>query len=184
VTLRKPRRNGATHLVLDPIHFLARIAAIIPPPRFPLVRFAGVFAPHSSWRALVVPKAPGARAVGAPSKAAPSNALKAKAKKEPGDASAILAPAPRDASEDAMPGGPRTSLGTGVAKPVGARIDWASLIRRVYLDDVLACPCGGRRRILADIQEPDVIVAILDHLGLPTEPPPLARARSPGSRAA
>jgi hypothetical protein len=44
------------------------------------------------------------------------------------------------------PHGPRTSLGGGVVQPVGARIDWASLLRRVYLEDVLACPCGGRRR--------------------------------------
>jgi hypothetical protein len=28
--LRKPRRNGATHLVLLPVHFLARIAALVP----------------------------------------------------------------------------------------------------------------------------------------------------------
>jgi hypothetical protein len=48
-----------------------------------------------------------------------------------------------------------------------------------YLEDVLACPCGGRRRIIADITEPDVIVAILGHLGVPTEPPPIARARGP-----
>jgi len=46
--------------------------------------------------------------------------------------------------------------------------------------DVLACPCGGRRAIVADISEREVVVAILAHLGLPTEAPPLARARSPG----
>ena len=33
--LRKPRKNGATHLVMTPVQCLARIAAIIPPPRFP-----------------------------------------------------------------------------------------------------------------------------------------------------
>ncbi len=33
--LRKPRRNGATHLVMMPMQFLARLAALIPPPRFP-----------------------------------------------------------------------------------------------------------------------------------------------------
>lgn len=54
--LRKARRTGATHLVLAPVHFLARIAAIVPPPRFPLVRFAGVLAPGSRWRARVVPR--------------------------------------------------------------------------------------------------------------------------------
>ncbi|XYI02125.1 transposase [Sorangium sp. So ce1128] len=31
--LRRPRRNGATHLVLEPIAFMARLAALIPPPR-------------------------------------------------------------------------------------------------------------------------------------------------------
>jgi hypothetical protein len=35
-------------------------------------------------------------------------------------------------------------------------------------------------RNVADITERDVVVAILSHLNLPTEAPPLARARSPG----
>ena len=52
--LKKPRRNGATHLVMTPVQFLARIAILIPPPRYPLQRFAGVLAPHSSWRRAVV----------------------------------------------------------------------------------------------------------------------------------
>jgi hypothetical protein len=33
---------------------------------------------------------------------------------------------------------------------------------------------------VADISDREVVVAILAHLGLPTEAPPLARARSPG----
>jgi hypothetical protein len=52
------------------------------------------------------------------------------------------------------------------------------------LEDVLACACGGRRSIVADITERDVVVAILAHLGLPAEAPPIARARSPGWGAA
>ena len=59
--LRKPRRNGATHLVMTPVQLLARISALIPPPRFPLLRLSGVFAPRSSWRAAVVPKTPATR---------------------------------------------------------------------------------------------------------------------------
>jgi hypothetical protein len=43
----------------------------------------------------------------------------------------------------------------------------------------LACPCGGRRAIVADISEGEVIEALVAHLKLPTEAPPLARARSP-----
>jgi hypothetical protein len=73
----------------------------------------------------------------------------------------------------------RTGLGSGVVAAQGARIDWASLLKRVFLEDVLACPCGGRRRILADVEQPAAIVAILRHLRLPTEAPPIARARDP-----
>jgi hypothetical protein len=38
---------------------MARLAAIIPPPRFPLVRFHGVLGPRSSWRKDIVPRPPG-----------------------------------------------------------------------------------------------------------------------------
>jgi hypothetical protein len=49
-------------------------------------------------------------------------------------------------------------------KPAGGRVDWASLPRRICLEDVLACPSGGRRRSLADIgqrAQRDAIVAML-----------------------
>jgi len=60
----------------------------------------------------------------------------------------------------------------------GRALPWAELIRRVFAVDVLECPrCGGRMRILAAIQTPEAIRAILDHLGLPSRAPPLAPAR-------
>jgi hypothetical protein len=40
--------RSATHRVMRPVDFLARIAAIIPPPRHPLLRYSGAFGPHSS----------------------------------------------------------------------------------------------------------------------------------------
>ncbi|WP_437555403.1 transposase [Sorangium sp. So ce367] len=55
--LKTPRR-GRTHRVMSPIKFMARLAALIPPPKIPLVRHHGVFAPRSSWRSLVTPKPP------------------------------------------------------------------------------------------------------------------------------
>lgn len=48
--------------------------------------------------------------------------------------------------------------------PSPPRLDWAGLLRRVFELDVLACPCGGRRRVLAVITSPDVARKIL---GLP-----------------
>ena len=69
--------------------------------------------------------------------------------------------------------------------PCYARIDWATLLRRIYTDDdVLSCPCGGRRYVIAEINEREAIVAILKHLGLDPEPPPIASARDPTDDAA
>jgi hypothetical protein len=48
---------------------------------------------------------------------------------------------------------------------------------RVFREDVLTCPCGGRRVVLAYLTEPGPVKAILDHLGLPSTGPPLAPAR-------
>src|SRR3954470_4547376 len=55
--LKTPRR-GSTHRVMTPVELLARLAILVPPPYFPLVRYHGVFAARSSWRALVTLKAP------------------------------------------------------------------------------------------------------------------------------
>ena len=66
------------------------------------------------------------------------------------------------------------------------RLSWAELMRRVFAVDVLECPgCGGRRKLIAVITEPEVIVAFLSCLGLPTRAPPLGppRALDPGDLA-
>jgi hypothetical protein len=51
--LKTPWRDGTTHVVLDPLDFIARLAALVPPPRRHLTRYHGVLAPHSSLRALI-----------------------------------------------------------------------------------------------------------------------------------
>jgi hypothetical protein len=50
---------------------------------------------------------------------------------------------------------------------------------RSFEVEVLKCPrCGERMRILAAINPPDAIRKILDCLGLPSRPPPIALATS------
>jgi hypothetical protein len=49
---------------------------------------------------------------------------------------------------------------------------------RYHREDVLACPCGGRRVVTAFITEKKVIEQILGHLGIPATGPPIAPARS------
>lgn len=49
----------------------------------------------------------------------------------------------------------------------------------VFAIDVLACPCGGQRQVLAFITEVPVAREILDHLPLPATPLPWASAQAP-----
>ena len=57
--------------------------------------------------------------------------------------------------------------------PAPARMSWACLLKRVFDIDIEHCPnCGGRLKIIAAIEDPQVIVKILTHLDLPTRAPP------------
>jgi len=51
--LKTPYKNGTTHVLFEPLDFIARLAALVPKPRFHLTRFHGVFAPNSKHRATV-----------------------------------------------------------------------------------------------------------------------------------
>ena len=53
--MKRPSPTGQTHLVLAPVAFLRRVAALVPPPRANLVRYFGVFAPNARVRPRVVP---------------------------------------------------------------------------------------------------------------------------------
>lgn len=59
--LKTPYRDGTTHVIFEPLDFIARLAALVPKPRVNLTRFHGVFAPNSRHRAagglLLVPVA-------------------------------------------------------------------------------------------------------------------------------
>ena len=48
--LKTPYKNGTTHVVFEPLDFIARLAALVPKPRVHLTRFHGVFAPNSKFR--------------------------------------------------------------------------------------------------------------------------------------
>jgi len=62
------------------------------------------------------------------------------------------------------------------------RLDWSQLLWRSFTTDVLTCTtCGARRKVLALVQDPSSIQAILQHLGLAphTGAPPATRPRPP-----
>jgi hypothetical protein len=53
--LKTPYRDGTTHVIFEPLDFIARLAALVPKPRVNLTRVHGVFAPNSRDRAAVTP---------------------------------------------------------------------------------------------------------------------------------
>lgn len=119
--LKTPYRDGTTHIVLEPLDFIARLAALVPPPRVHLTRFHGVFAAHAGLRAAVTPAGRGSGARQRP--AAPEQ------------------PAPAD-----------------------VRMNWARRLKRVFGIEIEQCArCGGRLKVIASIEEPELIERILAH---------------------
>lgn len=122
--LKNAYRDGTTHIVLEPLDLMARLAALVPPPRMHLTRFHGVFAPHSKLRAAVTPAH---RGVGS-----------------------------KEQTEQAT------------AQPVVPRhvaITWAQRLKRVFGIQINQCArCGGKLKVIASIEEPEVIAKILAHL--------------------
>jgi hypothetical protein len=185
---------GRTHLVLTPTELLARLSLLVAPPRYPLVRYGGLFAPAHGLRKAIVARAPGppreegccwARGGGALDEAEAGKAARvAKAERTPspervdvGLARALLAVGAEVAETATAVGTKRgEQLGAATPKPW---LDWATLLRRTYDLDVLTCPRGGRLRSIALVTEREAIVPLLESLGLPTTPPVRARARSP-----
>ena len=127
--LKTPWRNGTTHVEWDAVDFIAKLAALVPPPRAHLTRFHGVFAPNANLRAQLTPSGRG--------------------KRPAGDA------APVDVSAHDAPRSPEEKR---------RAMSWAQRLKRVFSIDVTACVhCGGTVRIVASIEEPTAIRAILAH---------------------
>jgi 23S rRNA U2552 (ribose-2'-O)-methylase RlmE/FtsJ len=62
-------------------------------------------------------------------------------------------------------------------KPKAYSMTWAQRLKRVFAIDIEKCEkCGGPVRIIASIEDPDVIQKILSHLGLDPPGDPLIRS--------
>ena len=58
---KTPWKNGTTHMEFKPVEFIAKLAALVPPPRVHLTRFHRVFAPKANLRAHLTPSGRGKR---------------------------------------------------------------------------------------------------------------------------
>jgi hypothetical protein len=166
----KNPRKGSTHRILTPIELLARIAALIPPPRHPFLRYHGVLAPASKWRKDIVPRVVEAARPDAQAGASPAchaeHGGHAHAAMPAGPAAPTQAPAPapgsaRAAKPDAhSPLWQRPSTSDAAAErdlraiteahlrrldggrllATAPRLDWATLLKRTFQIDVFVCP--------------------------------------------
>jgi hypothetical protein len=160
----KPGPGGSVSLMLTPLELIERLAALIPPPRRHRHRYYGVLAPNASLRGQVTALA------GVP------DGTPAAAATESIAATAAPRVTPSRSSEG-------TEEAPGEAEAIhrrAARYAWALLLARIYEVFPLVCPrCGGEMRIIAFITDAGAVREILTHLGEPTSPPRLMRARAP-----
>jgi len=145
-----PDAQGVIHL--SPHELLDRLADLVPPPRKHRHRYHGVFAPNHPLRRAVT-----ALAIG--------------------NASSPPLPPGEGRGEGA---GNTGSLPQSPRSHDTSRIAWAKLLARISEQFPLECPaCGGDIRLIAFITDPAPIRKILEAIGEPLEPPPLAPARGP-----
>jgi Putative transposase len=53
--LKSTFKDGTTHIVMSPLEFMQRLAALVPRPRLHLIRFHGVLAPGAKLRCKIIP---------------------------------------------------------------------------------------------------------------------------------
>ncbi len=51
-------------------------------------------------------------------------------------------------------------------RETSTRLTWAEAFKRAFRQDLLTCPCGGRRVVLAAVQDKAALERILRHIGL------------------
>jgi len=194
--VKKASRGRVTERVMTPLEALARLAAIVPPPRYPLLRFHGVLAPRHRWRARVVPQPP------SPAKACKATAREVGAGKntaaEPhgaspppaGDGRAVfrleaveaVVTASLTTSGNAEQVAPNVLSLThweriveGELYAATARVDWRTLLKRTFDTELRVCArCGGRLVIRAVVTDSASVAKLLAALRRPRAPPAAA----------
>jgi hypothetical protein len=192
--MKRTFSDGTSTISFTPRDFVARLCALVPPPRFHVVRYAGLFAAHARGRYALTGRglhdAPCTGDSAATRRAAAPMAATSTAVATTAPAS--LAPSPRP-TESPAPAAARSSNSTfpqrgeaaagaddeiaGPDDPGRARrLQWADLLQRVWHEDVLICSrCGGELRLVAVVTDRAVIEKILRHLRLWDRGPPAVR---------
>jgi hypothetical protein len=145
VELKTAWRDGTTAVFLSPANLTARMAALIPLPGKPTIRYLGAFAPNAKLRPLVVQ----------------AGALAPRRRDRP--------QAPGHDCQVALTDAELAHHAVEQARQTSGRLSWSAAMKITWKIDTLQCPCGGKRKLVALIDQPPVIKKILAHLGLATE---------------
>ena len=145
VHFKKPTRWGTSFVDLDIDTFLARLVALVPPPRVHLVRHYGVFANRHRLRPHIIPRRES------------------------------CPPKPRQLPLFADTAGLVPLRSAFQLPPVREprRLSWARLLARVFSIDVTICQrCQGPMRSLQAVTHPDEIARLLHRARAPPRPSP------------
>lgn len=188
--MKRQFSDGRQVLSFEPRAFVLRLCALVPPRRFHMIRYAGLFSGHARGRYALTGRGLHDAPVCLPPPATASSSAATPATATPltsGEQPAAVVPTlPPRASGAAAPVGtapsawPRPPRPADLAGPDDAgrerRLPWAVLLRRTWGLATLTCPrCGDRMEFIAAIEDADVARRILLHLGLPARAPPRGR---------
>jgi hypothetical protein len=193
--VKKSSRRMSRSRLMTPVECIARLCALVPPPRYPLTRFHGVLAPRAKLRARVVPKPPES----APRACASASSRPAE-RREP-RSQVGERPPPRDKTGPIIPTALPVSattlarsidgadvpvpnvlstrhlarIGGGLLFAATSSVPWATLLARTFEIDAKACAyCGGRLEVRAVVTDHDIARRILDAIPTAARAPPAA----------
>ena len=191
--VKKSARRTSRCRIMTPVECIARLCALVPPPRYPLTRFHGVLAPRAKLRPRIVPKLPSTAT--RPCVASPST------RKEPKDATGRTTDRPRhrDRGGDIIPTvlpvaattlaraidgaevpAPNilsakhvSRIADGLLYAATSNVPWATLLARTFDLDVKSCVhCGGRLEVRAVVTDHDLARKILHAMPATARAPP------------
>jgi hypothetical protein len=188
--LRKRWKDGSTHLVMDPLVFMRRLASFIPAPYKNLTRYHGVFAANANFRPMLksmLPKEVLVNPSPKPQEPSPNQEPSPKVLPIPSDSSSTC-PKEVPKPQEGLPKAPAGSSSSDALCPETApipktirprRLPWAELLKRTFRIDLTQCAkCQGLLIIIAFITDPVIVSKILTHLHLPTEIPSTEPSRT------
>jgi len=168
----KYSRRGRTHRIMTPIEFIARLAILIPPPFYPLIRYAGILGPGAKLRDRVIPKPCLRRVASGEVIELPEREKKKKEKCKNSNADLVLVKEPEPTEWNMITLSHWERLGNGALVAATRTIDWRTLLARTFGPDVLKCPkCNGRLRVVATVVDRNIARQILARVKQARDPP-------------